>query len=266
MTTFNNGKPTALITGASGGIGLELARIFGRERHNLVLVARSEGRLNELANELHHQYGAATKVVAKDLNEAAAPDELFADLQQAGITVDVLVNNAGFANYGRFDEISLEKDLSLLQLNIVALTHLTKLFIEPMVARKSGKIMNVASTASFQPGPLMTTYYASKAYVLFFSEGLAAEYKDLGITVTALCPGPTKTGFQSRANMEVSRLVQGGLMPVEAVAEAGFKGLMAGKTVVIPGLFNKVGSLLPRFVPRDMAARLVMNMQAATEH
>lgn len=259
-------KQTALITGASGGIGLEFAKVFAREGYDLVLVARSEVKLKELAQELQSKHGTQTRVIAKDLSASAAPDEIFAELQQAGVQVDVLVNNAGFATYGKFVEIDLQAELQEMQLNMVTLTHLTKLFLKPMVERRRGKILNVGSTASFQPGPLMAVYYATKAYVLYFSEAIAAELSGTGVTVTALCPGPTETGFQSRADMHDSKLVQGGLMTVQAVVEEGYRGLMKGKTVVVPGLFNKVGALMPRFVPRSMATRIVMRMQERTGH
>jgi short-subunit dehydrogenase len=259
-------RQTALITGASGGIGLEFARIFAREGYNLVLVARTEKALNDLAADLRAKYGIDVRVFAKDLSHPAAPRELYDEVEKAGIAVDVLVNNAGFASYGPFAEIDLQKELEEIQVNVVTLTHLSKLFIRPMLVRRRGKILNVASTAAFQPGPLMAVYYATKAYVLSLSEAIAEEVRGQGITVTALCPGPTESGFQKRADMQESKLVQGGLMSAAGVAEAGYKALMDGQTVVVPGLFNKVGTLLPRFVPRRMATRIVMNMQARVGH
>lgn len=259
-------RQTALITGASGGIGLEFARIFAREGYNLVLVARTEKALNDLAADLRARHGIEVRVIAKDLSQPAAPKELYDEVGDAGIAVDVLVNNAGFASYGPFAEIDLQKELEEIQVNVATLTHLSKLFIRPMLARKRGKILNVASTAAFQPGPLMAVYYATKAYVLSLSEAIAEEVRGQGVTVTALCPGPTESGFQKRADMQESKLVQGGLMSASAVAEAGYKALMEGQTVVVPGLFNKVGTLLPRFVPRRMATRIVMNMQARVGH
>lgn len=263
---FSNGKQVALVTGASGGIGLELAKVFAREGYNLVLVARSGGKLNELAVQVGGQYGIQTSVIAKDLAQPSAPDELFREVESAGIAVDALVNNAGFASYGRLAEADVQSQLQMMQLNMVTLTHLTRLFLPGMIARRSGKIMNVASTAAFAPGPLMAVYYATKAYVLSFSEAVAEEVRDQGVTVAALCPGPTESGFQERAAMQESKLVQNGLMSSTVVAEAGYKGLMAGKTVIIPGMTNKIGALLPRFTPRRMTARMVMNMQERVGH
>ncbi len=160
----------------------------------------------------------------------------------------------------------MRKDLEMVQLNVTALTHLCKLFLPSMKARGWGKVMNVASTAAFQPGPLMAVYYATKAYVLSLSEALAAELRDTGVTVTALCPGPTESGFQQRAAMEDSKLVQSGLMGAAAVAEDGYRAMMKGTTVIIPGFMNKLMALAPRFTPRDMTTRLVMNLQQRVGH
>src|SRR6202790_2259799 len=193
---------TALITGASGGIGYELAKLFARDHYNLVLVARSAERLRRVAEELQGRSGVAVKTVALDLAEASAPRSLFDQLQREGVAVDVLVNNAGFGSIGEFASIAEEEILGQISLNITAVTHLTRLFLPAMLARRHGKIMNVASTAAFQPGPLMAVYYATKAYVLSFSEALANETGGSGVTVTAVCPGPTATAFQKRAGME----------------------------------------------------------------
>lgn len=259
-------KKTALITGASGGLGLEFARIFAREGFDLVLVARSEQKLKELADELKSKHGTQTIVIGKDLAVPGSPDEVYAEVQQKTITVDVLVNNAGFATYGYFVENDLNKELQMMQLNIVTLTHLTRLFLPGMKQRGYGKILNVASTAAFAPGPLMAVYYASKAYVLSFSEAIAAEMRGTGVTVTTLCPGPTESGFQQRAAMQDSKLVQGGLMSAQTVAQIGYNGLMKGQHMVIPGFMNQVQAFLPRLFPRDMAARMVMNMQQRVAH
>jgi short-subunit dehydrogenase len=259
-------KKTALITGASSGLGLAFARIFGREGFDLVLVARSEDKLKELAIELKSKHGTQSTVVGKDLSVPGSPDEVYAEIQQKTITVDVLINNAGFADYGYFVESDLSKQLQMMQLNIVTLTHLTRLCLPAMKQRGYGKIMNVASTAAFAPGPLMAVYYASKAYVLSFSEAIAAEMQGTGVTVTALCPGPTESGFQQRAAMQDSKLVQGRLMSAQTVAEIGYNGLMKGEHTVIPGFMNQVQSFMPRLLPRNMAARVVMNMQQRVAH
>lgn len=264
MTKNNasNRQKTALITGASGGIGYELAKLFARDRYNLVLVARSEKKLHEIAQYFASQFGISVTVLVKDLAISTAPNEIFTELQQKSITVDVLVNNAGFAAYGLFAETDLNAELQMMQVNMVALTHLTKLFVKAMVKQGEGRILNIASTAAFQPGPLMAVYYASKAYVLSFSEALANELQGTGVTVTALCPGPTESGFQKRADMEKSKLVSGQqIMDAETVAEIGYRGLMDNQTVVIPGLKNQLMAQSVRFTPRKLVTKIVRKMQ-----
>ncbi|MEO6192166.1 MAG: SDR family oxidoreductase [Thermoanaerobaculia bacterium] len=260
--TGAGGRQTALITGASGGIGLELARLFAAGGYDLVLVARSTAKLEELAGELRKQ-GGAVRVLAKDLAKPESPEEVFRELEAAGIAVDVLVNNAGFATYGPFVEIDLGRELEELQLNIVTLTHLTKKLLPGMLARRRGGVLNLASTAGFQPGPLMAVYYATKAYVISFSEALAEELSGTGVTVSALCPGPTATGFQRQAGMEASKLFSGMLQVADAaaVARAGYEGFRAGKRIVIPGLINKVGVQSIRISPRALATKMVKRMQ-----
>lgn len=255
MKTGNRGK-TALITGASGGIGAALARLFAADGYRLVLVARGRETLEHLAEELTRAFGVEVTVLAKDLSLPSAPEEIVAALGQAGVQIDVLVNNAGFATYGPFAQTSLAAELEMMQLNMVTLTHLTKLLLPGMLQRRDGKILNVASTAAFQPGPLMAVYYATKAYVLSFSEALADELRGSGVTVTALCPGPTRSGFQERAQMEESRLVSGRIMDVDTVARAGYRGLMSNRTIVIPGMQNKVLAFAVRLVPRSLATRV----------
>jgi len=255
-------RKTALVTGASSGIGLDLAKRFAAEGHDVALVARSEGKLKELAAALEAEHQVRAHVVTADLAQPRAAETLVAALEARGIAVDVLVNNAGYALYGAFTETDLADELNMIQVNIVALTHLTKLLVRKMVARKEGRVLNVASTAAFQPGPLMAVYYATKAYVLSFSEALANELAGTGVTVTALCPGPTKTGFQARAQMEDSKLVRGReIMTSETVARAGYTGLMKGKTVVIPGVGNRMMANAIRFLPRNTVTKLVRNAQ-----
>lgn len=259
--TFNR-KKTALITGASGGIGYEFAKLFAREGYNLVLVARSRDKLTQIADELKSKFGISVKVIAKDLSIASAPEDIFNELQQDLIKIDVLVNNAGFAAYGEFAKTDLNAELQMMQVNMVCLTHLTKLFIPGMLKQGDGKILNIASTAAFQPGPLMAVYYATKAYVLSFSEAIANELQDTGVTVTVLCPGPTESGFQQRANMEESKLVSGQkIMDAETVAQIGYRGLMDNQTVVIPGLKNQLLTQSVRFMPRKMVTKIVRKMQ-----
>ncbi|MGA7298774.1 MAG: SDR family oxidoreductase [Candidatus Sulfotelmatobacter sp.] len=242
---------TALITGASGGIGYELAKLFAKDHYNLVLVARSSDKLNQVASQLRQQFGLNVEAMALDLAQDQSVKMLFEHLKGEKLEVDVLVNNAGFGVFGEFAEMPEEEVLGQVQLNVVALTHLTRLFLPAMIERRQGKIMNVASTAAFQPGPLMAVYYATKAYVLSFSEALANEVAGTGVVVSCFCPGATDTGFQKRAGIENSRLFKKiGAMNVETVARDGYRGLMAGKTLVISGTRNWLVAESVRFAPR----------------
>jgi uncharacterized protein len=244
---------TALITGASGGIGYELARLFAQDHCNLVLVARRDAKLKEGADQLRREFGVEVKTVALDLSAAPAPQHLFDQMHLEGVAVDVLVNNAAYGKFGEFADVELDESLGQIQLNIVALTQLTKLFVGPMVERGSGKILNVASTAGFQPGPLMAVYYATKAYVISFSEALANELKPAGISVTCFCPGATDTGFQGRAGTENSRLLRKfGAMDVKSVARDGYRGMSHGKTLVFSGWHNWPAAESVRVTPRKI--------------
>jgi len=258
---------TALITGASGGIGLELAKVFASKGHPLVLVARSEA-LRSTAAELAATHKVRCEVILQDLTEPGAAQATFEEAARLGVQVDILVNNAGFTTYGYFTDLDLQKELNLIQLNIAALVHLSGLFLPGMKARRAGRILNIASTAAFVPGPLMATYYASKAFVLSWTEALATEMRGSGVTLTCLCPGPTATGFQTRAAMTDSKLVQNrdGLMTAEAVALAGYEGTMRGTDIVIPGGRNRITAFATRLFPRAQLARTVMNAQEKTGH
>jgi short-subunit dehydrogenase len=245
-----------LITGASGGIGYELAKLFARDHHNLVLVARSTDKLTQVAGELQER-GVRVKTVALDLAEPHATKFLFDQLEREGLAVDILINNAGFGAFGEFAQMSDDKILGQIALNITALTRLTKLFLPPMLARRSGRIMNVASTAGFQPGPLMAVYYATKAYVISFSEAIANELKDSGVSVTCFCPGATDTGFAQRAGNDKSRLFkQLGAMTAEKVALDGYRAVMQGRTLAISGLHNWLVAQSTRFGPRKMVTAI----------
>jgi uncharacterized protein len=248
---------TALITGASSGIGLELAKLFARDGYDLVLVARRREQLETLGAELEREHGIKSRAIAADLADPAAPAEIFRQVAAASVTVDMLVNNAGFGALGAFATIDVEVERRMIAVNVTALTALTKLFLDGMLARRRGRILNVASTAGFAPGPLMAVYYATKSYVISLSEALAEELRGSGVSVTVLCPGPTITEFQAVAHMESSRLFRmPGVMNAASVARAGYAGLMRGKRMVVPGLINKVLPLVIRFSPRAMVARV----------
>jgi short-subunit dehydrogenase len=254
-------RKTALITGASFGIGLELARIFARDNHNLVLVARTAAKLRQLASELEKAHGTRSLILAADLSEPGASGYVLDHTKRADVIVDVLVNNAGFGQYGLFAESDLEECLRQIQLNVTALTHLTRLYLPGMIERGSGRILNVASTAAFQAGPLMAVYYATKAYVLHFSEAIANELHGSGVTVTCLCPGATITEFHKRANATELRLLKLGSMDARSVAEDGYRALMAGKPVVISGFKNWLVAQSVRFAPRRMVTAVARKLQ-----
>jgi short-subunit dehydrogenase len=259
-------RKTALITGASFGIGLELARIFAREGHNLVLVARSADKLRQLASELEKAHGTRSLILAADLSDPGAAAYVLDQTTRANIAVDILVNNAGFGQYGFFVDNDLEECLRQIQLNVTTLTHLTRLYLPEMLARArsegtNARILNVASTAAFQPGPLMAVYYATKAYVLHFSEAIANELQGTGVTVTCLCPGPTATEFQGRAKITGIRLTTYGTMDARTVAEDGYRGLMAGKPVVISGFKNWLVAQSVRFAPRRLVTAVARKLQ-----
>jgi hypothetical protein len=250
---------TALITGASSGIGLEFARLFARNRYNVVLLARRQESLAELSKELEDKHRISTKIIAKDLSNASAPEEIYEELRDS-IRIDVLVNCGGFSVLGLFSEVDWSKERDMIQVNLTSLTHLTLLFLRGMVGRRDGKILNVASTAAFQPDPLMAVYYATKAFVLSFSQALAEEVRDKEVLVMALCPGPTRTGFQETADVQSSRLVKLGVMDAETVARIGYEGLMNNKRVVIPGLRNRMLAFGVRIMPRNSVTRIVRRM------
>jgi len=245
-----------LITGGSGGIGYELAKLFACDGHNLILVARSADKLTQVANELQAA-GVTVKTFALNLGQAPAPKFLYDQLQREGINVEVLVNNAGFGAYGDFAEMADDQILGQINLNIIALTELTRLFLPAMIARRAGRIMNVASTAGFQPGPLMAVYYATKAYVISFSEAVANEVRGSGVTVTCFCPGPTQTGFGARAGNDKTRVFkQTAVMSADKVALDGYRALMEGRTLTISGAQNWLVAQSTRFAPRKLVTAI----------
>ncbi|MEI7503049.1 MAG: SDR family oxidoreductase [Paludibacter sp.] len=250
-------KKTALITGASSGIGFELAHIFASNGDNLVLVARSKDKLEVLKLDLEKKYDISVYNIAKDLTDITSTKLIFDEIQTQKIRIDYLINNAGFGDFGVFAECNWEKQLEMIQLNVIALTSLTRLLLPDMVKRKYGKIMNVASTAAFQPGPTMSVYFATKAFVLSFSEAIANELKDTGVTVTILCPGATATGFKAAAALEDSNLFKGNqIASSRDVAAFGYKKMMAGKIVAIHGLINNILVQSVRFKPRNIVASI----------
>jgi len=252
---------TALITGASSGIGLELAKIFASKGVNLILTSRNIIELARLGTELSGKHKIYVEEIEKDLSIPGAAKEIYNEVKSSSFNIDYLVNNAGFGDYGLFHECDWEKQERMIYLNILTLSHLTRLFLPDMLKRRSGKIMNVASTAAFQPGPLMSVYYATKAYVLSFSEAIANELEGTGVTVTTLCPGPTKSGFQKAANVEHSKMLDGKSIPdSKEVAEYGYKTMMKGKTVAIHGLVNRELAFLSRGASKKFLLKTVRRM------
>lgn len=254
-------KKWTLITGASMGIGAELAHVFAEHQHHLILVARSEGRLKTLAEELKAKHAIDVKYIVQDLALENAAKHVFNRVKELGCEVDILVNNAGVGLHSYFHASDLEETMKMIRLNISSLTELTHYFLNPMLEAKHGKILNVASTAAFQPGPLMAVYYATKAYVLNFSEALYEESRKHGVVVTTLCPGPTRSEFQKNAGMGKVALFSYACMDSRPVAEKAYRALMKKKALVIPGLLNKVFAFSTRLSPRFMTPKFTMWLQ-----
>jgi uncharacterized protein len=240
-------KDWVLITGASQGIGYEFTKLFATDGYPLVLVARDEARLKQIADDLSARHGIKVKVLPRDLSLPAAADEIFAELQREQIHVGILVNNAGFGFQGAFVDLDLQKQSDLVQVNITALAQLTHLFVKPMLARREGCILNVASTAAFMPGPFMAMYYASKAFVCSFSLALAEELAGSGVTVTTVCPGLTRSQFQARAGLK--RTEGFPMMEADQVARIGYHGLMRGKRLVVTGWVNRLVVAISGSIP-----------------
>jgi short-subunit dehydrogenase len=251
-----------LITGASSGIGLELAKEFAKKKCNLIITARSKDKLNELSQTLSRDYNIKVQVLALDLSLPETPRKIFQECLNQGWEIENLVNNAGFGDHGRFANAAWLKQKEMLQVNITALTELTHLFLPSMLKNKNGKILNVASTAAFQPGPLMAVYYATKAYVLSFSEALNEELSGTGITVTTLCPGPTASGFQKTANLNNVMLLQAAPLPSsEEVAKYAIDALYKRKSIAVHGWLNWAMAESVRFTPRKWVLKLVKRLQ-----
>lgn len=254
--------PTTLITGASTGIGREFAHLCARDGHDVVLVARSRAPLESLAGEIQQQTGRLAHVIVKDLSAPSAPQELLDEVSRGGIEIDVLINNAGFGLVGRFWELGDAEQMEMLRLNIGALTHLSRLFLPGFIQRRRGGILNVASTAAFQPGPLMSVYYATKSYVVSFSEAIYNEARDFGVTVTCLCPGPTRTEFDKRAGATATKLFASGrAMDAATVARIGWNAFKDRKPLVIAGRMNATMAFLTRFAPIRFTASMARRFQ-----
>lgn len=251
-----------LITGATSGIGYELVKICATHHENMLLVARNTEKLEEMQKELMAQFSIQVYIFSGDLSFSSTPQAIYDFTVQQEMRVNCLINNAGFGDFGMFHETDLVKQNDMIALNITALTNMCHLFLQGMVEQQKGKIMNVASIAAFQPGPLMSVYYATKAYVLSFSEGLAEELNDTGVSVTVLCPGPTTTGFEASSNLDDSGLFKN-MQPTtaKAVAVYGYKAMQQGKVVAVEGAKNKVVVQSSRFVPRSFVRKLTKNIQ-----
>ncbi len=250
-------KKIALVTGGSTGIGLELAKQFAAHGHDLVLVARNADQLEAAAGKIEGKYGVNVRTIPMDLANSDSPQELFDTLTGDSVHIDFLVNNAGFGLGGEFVDTDIERELDMIQVNVTSLVQLTKLFLPPMIKRKEGRVMNVASTAAFQAGPLHSIYYATKAFVLSFSEAIAEELRKTGVTVTALCPGPTESNFAERAGTNKSRLfTHAKVASAEEVARYGYAAMMKGVRVAIPGMQNKLMVQAERLVPRIVVTKI----------
>lgn len=250
-------KKTVLITGASSGIGKELARLFAQDKYNLVLAGRNMEPLDKVAKHLTKSYGVNVQPIAIDLTEPNAIDHIYSEVKNNGHVIDVLVNNAGFGASGKFTEIDIKTQLDQITVNISALTDLSYRFVPEMVARGQGGVMNIASVAAFSPGPFMAVYYATKAYVLSLSTALANELIDTGVSVTCVCPGPTKTGFGLRAQVSRNGIFNSPMvMDVKPVAKLAYAGFQAKEQLVIIGVHNKILALASRITPLYLSAHV----------
>lgn len=254
---MNSTRNYTLITGASTGIGYELAKLFAKDRHNLILVARDEGKLETAKNELS-KYNVEVKILSLDLSKSEDIQSLFNYVEMNKLNVDILVNNAGIGTFGDFSEIEWVKEEALIDINIKALTKLTKYFLPKIIECKNGGILNVASTAAFCSGPRMAAYYASKAYVLNLTEAIYEECKDSGIRISCLCPGPVKTTFQDKAGIKKSESAKKYLMDAEEVAKVSYKDFKKGKLIIIPGMKNKLLVIGNKLLPRRISRKIIL--------
>jgi short-subunit dehydrogenase len=254
---------TALITGASAGLGSEFARLFAADGHDVVLVARRRDKLDAVSNEIAKKHGVRALALAEDLTDPAAPARIVGELGRLGLEIEFLVNNAGFGSTGAFTELDAKRELDMVQVNVTAVVHLTRLLLPAMVARRSGRVLNLGSTAGFQPGPFMAVYYASKGFVNSFTEALAFELQGTGVTATVSCPGATATEFAQVAGNDKSRLFEMGAMDARDVATHAYRAMMRGDVMAVPGVKNKLGLQSLRFAPRSALRRFVARLNLA---
>lgn len=262
---MQNNSKTALITGASSGIGYELAKLFAQDGFNLVIVSRDQKMLNQVAEELKNLGAPTVTVIAKDLSKPGAPAEVYERTEELGINVNILVNDAGVGEHGFFAETDIERDLEIIQLNIVALVHLTKIYLRDMLANRNGQILQLASIAAYQPTPLLSVYSATKAFVLSFTDSLINELKDTSVTVTALIPGATDTDFFYKANAENTKAAQNNPADPADVARAGYEGLMKGKHHAVPGAGVKAQVVLSNILPHEAITEMARKQMEEKE-
>lgn len=253
-------RSTAVVTGASSGIGREFALLLAGQGHDVVLVARDAKRLGSIARGIKELHGVRTLVVPIDLGRPGSAEELYDRCARHAIVPDVLINNAGFALYGALCESALSQNLAMLRVNVMTPFVLTRLFLPAMIARGRGSVLNIASTAGFQPGPKMANYYATKSYVIALTVALAEEVRDSGITVSVLCPGPTRTAFHDRAGIQHTQMASLAFTSPRLVAEAGLQGLVKKKTIIVPGTLNKISAVGVRLLPLSLAAKIVQRL------
>jgi short-subunit dehydrogenase len=256
---------TVLITGATTGIGYELAKLFAKDKYELIIIARNETKLAETASSLIKDYDVNVKFIPKDLSLPDSAKEIFDELKKENISIDMLVNNAGFGDQGAFADSDVKNDIDMISLNITSLVILNRIFLDDMLKKNSGKILNVASTAAFQPGPFMAVYYATKAFVLSFSEAVSEELTGTNITVSCLCPGPTETEFQNRAGIKNTKMMSRKsftVMTAGEVALTGYKEMMKGKRIIIPGFANKAGAFFVKLLPRKIITKITRSLNS----